>query len=290
MKYTNKNNYPYPLQASLERDITEDKNLISVTSLISPPRIRQLMLRHPGITQDVEDNIWAIFGSAVHLLFEQYPGPDDTAEQRLTVQTSLKNMKLTGKPDYYVAKDKTLWDFKTTSVWKYIFGTKDPMEFKQWEQQLNLYKFLLNSTGKEVNTLKVLMILRDWNKSGSYKEGYPATPLQAVELRIWSNPEIEIFLDERINFHKGAEFLTDNQLPICTPEERWSSEEKWAVYKGENKRAYKLCSSEVEAQKVAQDLGKSRIEHRPSEDRRCLDYCSAKDFCSYYKEHVKGDR
>ena len=240
MKYTNKHNYPYPLQASLERDITEDKNLISVTSLISPPRIRQLMLRHPGITQDVEENIWAIFGSSVHLLFEQYKAPEDRAEERLTI--NFQKMKLTGKFDYYVTKEKALWDFKTTSVWKYIFGIKDPMEFKQWEQQLNLYKVLLNSIGKEVKGLKVLLILRDWNKSGTFKEGYPKTPLQTVELKLWSSSDVEIYLDERMNFHKGAEFLTDNQLPICTPEERWSSDEKWAVYKGENKNNAWLSS------------------------------------------------
>ena len=286
MKFTNKHNYPYPLQASLERDITEDKNLISVTSLISPPRIRQLMLRHPGITQDVEENIWAIFGSSVHLLFEQYKAPEDRAEERLTI--NFQKMKLTGKFDYYVTKEKALWDFKTTSVWKYIFGIKDPMEFKQWEQQLNLYKVLLNSIGKEVKVLKVLMILRDWNKSGTFKEGYPKTPLQAVELKLWSSSDVEIYLDERMNFHKGAEFLTDNQLPICTPEERWSSDEKWAVYKGENKKATKLCCSEIEAQKVAEELPKSRIEHRPAVDRRCLDYCACKNFCNYYKEHVEG--
>jgi hypothetical protein len=45
-----------------------------------------------------------------------------------------------------------------------------------------------------------------------------------------------------------------------------------------------------EAEKWMADNGGDEIEVRPGEDKKCIDYCSACEFCNYYKESVKGVR
>ena len=39
-----------------------------------------------------------------------------------------------------------------------------------------------------------------------------------------------------------------------------------------------------------EDNGGDEIEVRPGEDKKCIDYCSACEFCNYYKESVEGVR
>lgn len=88
-----------------------------------------------------------------------------------------------------------------------------------------------------------------------------------------------------------AEKLPDNKLPVCTPEERYRNGDKYAVMKKGRKSALRVLDTEEEAKKWMEENGKGEyIEYRPGTDDKCIHYCYAKDFCSYYRENVKeGD-
>jgi len=79
--------------------------------------------------------------------------------------------------------------------------------------------------------------------------------------------------------------VPDNDIEICSPENRFHKDDKWALKKKGNKRASKICNSEEEAKNLLQDG--QEIEFRPGEDTKCLYYCDCKNHCNHYKKFVK---
>lgn len=204
-------------------------------------------------------------------------------ENRLFAE--LDGWTISGQPDLFSIREKHLDDYKVCSVWNHIFGTKS-----EWEEQQNVYKWLLWRNGKEVATSTIQAIFRDYQKSKArWDPTYPPDQWMTYEINLWPINEIEQYLKNRIAQHQAAELIEDpDTLPLCTPEERWSSQETWAVTKSSRKRAIKLFSNQTEAKiwidKNQKPEEKLVIEHRPGEDRRCIgNYCEVAEFCSHGK-------
>ncbi len=178
-----------------------------------------------------------------------------------------------------------LTDYKFTSVW----AIKDSKE--EWEEQLNLYALLYRHNGFEVTKARIVAVLRDWSKLKASREpDYPQVGVVVREVPLWTVEAQEMFLSIRVLQHQKAEYLADDDLPMCTPEERWHKPDVWAVKKKGGKRAISgglfdsligasaLVASENDRWNGVKGL---EIEHRPGEDTRCLHYCAVKEFCSY---------
>ena len=120
MRYTNKANLPEPMVKALTFDDYDyDKaGDISITGLITPPRIRQLMKRHDDeIVVDVSDRIWLLLGNSVHIILERMQLKNVLQEERLS--TEIKGWQVTGKPDL-LDQMAALTDYKVTSTWSVI--------------------------------------------------------------------------------------------------------------------------------------------------------------------------
>ena len=161
-----------------------------------------------------------------------------------------------------------------------------------WEEQLNLYGLMFQEAGFPVEKLQVVAILRDWSKFGGQRsQNYPEKQVQVVDIPLWAHEKAMAYIKGRVALHKAAEALPDDEIPICTPEERWHKEDAWKVYKGKNKRATRVLKSEEEAAKLKAAMeektgDKFRIEFFEGEDIRCLNYCPCSEFCNHYKTLV----
>lgn len=258
---------------------------ISVTQLMDSPRIVQLKLRHEQeIKQDVTDLFWSMLGNVAHLILERHGSIVDVSEKRFTVD--FDGFKLSGKMDCY--HEGTVTDYKLTSV----YTVKKDLKSADWEQQINLYAYLLRMHGYTVNKGQIFVMMRDWMKSRSkYEKGYPAYPVLCQPVRLWSDDECDKFLYSRLAIHKAAYDLADNELPLCSEKERWATPEIYAVHIGNNKNAYRKYESRQLACACFEDLSperrrQARIETRPGVDVRCIDYCPVNQFCDYYQKKV----
>lgn len=247
---------------------------ISVTQLIQPPQMRRLCFLHDDeIEEDAMDRIWAIFGTAVHVVLDKAAIDNAFTEETLT--TECLGWTVTGRPDLYDAGD-VLSDYKCTSAYSLILGDK-----VEWEQQLNLYRILYARHSLYAKKLQIVAILRDWSASKARQGGdYPAQPVQVVNVPMWPMDHAENFLATRVALHQGA---MKDEYPPCTPTERWEKPTKWAVYKNQNKRADRVFEAAGDAEGRAMELAaagqKARIEVRPGESTRCASYCRARPFC-----------
>jgi formate-dependent phosphoribosylglycinamide formyltransferase (GAR transformylase) len=106
----------------------------------------------------------------------------------------------------------------------------------------------------------------------------------AMNGSITHRAEIETFIKTRIADLEANENTPDNELKGCTPEERWSKGDSWAIMRTGRKTALKVCKSEEEANALLKELGGDSIEFRKGEDVRCESYCNVCKWCPYYQK------
>lgn len=285
MIITNKYGLPQAFVEMAQRDYTYAPNEYRVTSLLKGIRETILERRHDAeIERDVSDMIWMLFGTAVHSILERQQERDEEIKET-RVKIPIGNYVLSGQFDLYNAETRTITDYKTASVWKVLFG-----DYKDWHRQTLIYAYMMRSIGFPANKAEIVAMLKDHSKrDAKYKADYPQLPVKKVCFDFTGKDfdEIEKWLIDKFMEIQRAEQLPDDELPLCTPEERFNSGDKYAVMKKGRKTALRVLDSHEEAEKWMADNGGDFIETRPGEDKKCLDYCAACEFCNYYREKVK---
>ena len=76
MIVTNKKNLPQGIVDAVKKDYySKGDAKFSVTGLLQPPQVRRLMaLNFEELTTDASDEIWKLFGSAVHHILDRGQG------------------------------------------------------------------------------------------------------------------------------------------------------------------------------------------------------------------------
>ena len=175
------------------------------------------------------------------------------------------------------------------SVWHKVLSPNElPPE---WARQLNVNAYLFGG----IKTAKAIVIYRDWSKSKALKEAdYPQAPLVAYDIKLAPEEDQLKYILERVKLHKEAVGLSDDQLPICSPEDRWAKETTWAVYKNTNKTALRVHKSKGLAEKMVADLTEQtkdsyKIEERKGADVKCEGFCPVAKWCSYGKQLIEKE-
>ena len=279
MKVTNRQNLPMALVNAVSVDRHNKKGEYSATTLLKGACEQVLTSRHfDEIEVDASDSIWAVFGSAVHSIFENQK--DETfKEERFEVPVS--NSKVTGRVDSYDLKNEILVDWKTASIWKVTY-----QDFDDWKKQGLIYSWLMKQNGLTVKKCRFIALLKDHSKSKARIDAsYPQSPVYIYEFNVTEKDlaEIETYIKEKVKQFEVAETLVDEKLTPCTKEERWATDDKWAIMKAGRKTALKVCDSEEEAKSLMDQMGGTSIEFRPGVSKKCLDYCNCKNHCPFYK-------
>lgn len=319
MKITNNQNLPDAIVKAVSSEKwyggnNEDRDY-SITGLLNTPRIHYLTKRHYNdIVSDCSEMIWMLLGSAMHLVLENAnsDSQDHVVEKRFRYKTSTGKI-ITGGIDTINIKERLIEDWKFTSVYTWIYRNRNGNgRLQDYTKQLNMYRFLAEKAGISIDKLKINMIFRDWSKSkAKYEKDYP-NHVETLDIDVWGLDATEAFIEERVAEFELYKDTPDDELPICTPEERWQSQTTWAVRKLKNKTASKVLFSYSKAKEwlvqecTEQAFKKTKmnsgdefdkeyaklfkeftIEQRAGESIRCSQgYCSCREFCSYYINNV----
>ena len=294
MIYTNKYGIPEAICKTIDAmgyDLQPSLEVISANGLVDSPRRRILTVRHHDkIVIDYSWRLWEFLGNACHLAMEKgaLKTVDAITERRIFMK--LNGKIITGKPDWVEPSKQLLLDHKVTRVYAFVLERA----LKKWEEVMNIYIFLLRRKGIEIKEAKINGILRDWTMDLLYKRDMPKVPFMNKSVEVWSEEKQLNFILDRIAIHKAAEQYKDDDLPMCTLEERWGEPEKWAVYKKDAKRATRVYKNEIEAEEKARQLTTRQktaydVVKREARSKRCYPrFCNVAPFCSYYRT-IEGE-
>lgn len=284
MKLTNKFNIPQTFVNVLRRPTyTKGGANLSVTQLINSPKIVGLTAKHQSdLEEDVSDMVWSIFGSAVHSVLEHGKDSNHLVEQRLHAQVDGWN--ISGAVDLQIDTDDgtQIRDYKTTSAWAVM------NEKAEWEQQLNIYAWLVETVRKvKVIDLGIVAIIRDWSRrDAGTRENYPEAPIKELPIKLWTMDERKAFISSRISQHSNFDLAMEieAELPDCTPSEMWEKAAVFAVRKKGGVRAKSLHGTQEEADEALLALGRDyELDLRPGERTRCANFCSVNQWCDQWR-------
>jgi hypothetical protein len=255
--------------------------------MMSSPRIVQLKRRHWNeLEEDASSMVWSLFGTAIHNVLEHGKSDNHIIEQRLFAQVD--GWTISGAIDLQEINEDgtiTISDYKTTGAWAAQNGKED------WEKQLNVYAYLVESNKKiPVTKVQIVAIIRDWSaREAAYKDGYPKAPIVVLDIPLWPMEQRLEYIRSRITAHSDAAFAheTDEELPECTPSEMWEKPASYAVIKTGNVRAkavYMTMEDAEAGRKELKDADKYEIQTRPGERTRCAGYCQVSQYCSQYRK------
>lgn len=272
MIITNNHNLPEPVYNVIAKDFHQKADY-SVTELLNPVKMNMLKKKHWNeLTQDASDMIWLLLGKSIHYILEKGASKNSLTEEYMTVK--LLDRTLSGSSDLYEANG-TLSDYKITSVYSFTSGVK-----KEWEYQLNIYRWLFETMGFKVNKMQIIALLRDWSKNKKDKgDDYPESNVITRDIPFVEG--IQDFVIERLVENIKAE---EGDYPDCTYEQMWERPTIYAAKKDGRTKALKLFTEYEPAEKLALEK-KGYVETRPGCRVRCENYCLVKNFCEQYKKY-----
>ena len=276
MKITNIYGLPPALVAAATDSYEPTMDSYGATTLLKGVREILLTRRHwDEISQDVSDMVWAILGKAVHSLAEEH---DITGQAETKFKAPMgARSQVSGVIDLYgedANGDGVIEDYKTCSVWKVIYG-----DFEDWRKQGIIYAWLLRQHGIYIGKLKFHALIKDWSsRDARYKKDYPPHSMWTWEYDVTTEDIkwADIWLLDKISRIEAMVDMADDELPQCSPEERWQSPTTYAAMKQGRKTALRVSETREDVEGIG-----DYVEVREGEARKCKDYCPVRDICEY---------
>ena len=260
----------------------------TATELIRPSRILAYARKYDSImSEDASERVWRFQGQTKHVVLERIAKANSArylVEQRVEAVMPETGAKISAKFDLLDKQDGTLYDWKETSVWKFMLG-----DTEEWEQQANINLYLCRMNGLIPLRIVNIAILKDWKAREarfSKKPDYPKCAVHVMPLPMWSIEKAQDYINDRVLKHR-AEMANP---PVCNKKERWQRDASFAVMRTDRKRAIKLYQNKdmaeaamMQAMRAAPpgDARKFFIEERAAEPVRCLDFCPVQLQCDF---------
>lgn len=283
MILTNHLHLPEQIENAVRRDDYNNGGTYSATTLLKDPKEIILTKRHDNeIVRDVSEQIYALLGTSVHYILEKNQ-ESETQFKEERLYWLFGDDIVSGKFDLYDMKEERVYDFKTTSVFTYILGDTEKYRF-----QLLVYGLLLRKNGFPCKYGRIIQIFRDWSRTkAKFDKSYPQMPVNTIDFNFTDKDfdEIEADIWKRLNNINKYKGTPDDEIPVCSKENRWATDDKFAVMKKGRKSALRVLNSRDEAELWMEYNKGDYIEERPAESRKCMDYCSCCEFCNYWRKH-----
>lgn len=311
-KYTNNTGLTLPIAIWALMDNynhDERENVISVTTLLKPTRQIVLGRKNKDCEMLIEasDMISSSMGTALHDSVEKawknkdkvinlldnlgYLDSEALYNEVILERRSEKEINgyiISGQFD--IAFKGTVCDIKSTSVWSYIFGSKEDDYIKQ----MSIYRWL-NQDIITNDDAYIEYIFTDWSSTKALQDKqYPQARTQTIKLKLMSLEDTEKYIINKLAEVTKFMELPDNHLILCSDEDLWRDKDVWKFYKYNKdgkpnyNRATKVYDNELEANNRA-SKEKGEVKLFKGGVKRC-NYCNYTQICNQYTDmKIKGE-
>ena len=229
--------------ASLNRNIKQP----TVTELLAGT-METFLKRTTDYVVDPIKQLYALHGTAIHTINENYVDKNMLSEQRLSDDITSGKFDLFGK---ILDKENTLGDYKITSSYKlmkalgyykvdvptgevYKTGAKkgQPKTRKEWRTdgvkhildwaiQLNYYRILLEKRGYTVNRMEIQAMCRDFNLRIAAERNI-ISPIYLIPINKISDHWVKLYMKTKAERLQKS-LKTGKTSHICSSKERWQN-------------------------------------------------------------------
>lgn len=315
---TNNSNLPLSIAVWLAHDDYDHdsrENHISATSLLKP--LKQLILSN-RVDNEAKDDIVGLIpsamGSSIHNGIEaawvgsyaknlEKLGYPKRVIERIRVNPSSEDLKadpdiipiylevrsekeidgfiISGKFDFI--GDGRLEDFKTTSVYTFMKGTKD----EDYINQGSIYRWL-NPDKVTRDDMAIQFIFTDWQGSRTREPNYPNMRTVEKKFMLNSYQATEAFVRKQLATIKKYWDKPESEIPECNDDDLWRKPTVYKVYKDEKaKRAMSggvFDEDKRGAERFAREKG-AIVKTFPGEVVACR-YCKAFEICEQKQKYL----
>jgi len=264
---------------------------------------------------DITDLVSARMGSAIHTIAEEAWLNKDNIKTALTAmgtanlfskfvvnpdgevgdneipvyveqrhETTVGDYIISGK--YDLVLDGTLSDYKSTSVWTYIYDSNA----MKYTQQGSIYKWLAPDRITD-NKVSIQFIFTDWSAANAARDSkYPQSRVLTRDYPLWSTDRTENYIKDKLQDVTSLLDKPQEQLPQCTSEELWESATKYKYFKNPDaQRATKNFDTLDEANIRLATEGVGTIKTVPGEAKACR-YCEVVEVCDQAQSLINQGR
>ena len=182
--------------------------------------------------------------------------------------------------------DGTLSDYKSTSVWTYIYDSNA----MKYTQQGSIYKWLAPDRITD-NKVSIQFIFTDWSAANAARDSkYPQSRVLTRDYPLWSTDQTENYIKDKLQDVTSLLDKPQEQLPQCTSEELWESATKYKYFKNPDaQRATKNFDTLDEANIRLATEGVGTIKTVPGEAKACR-YCEVVEVCDQAQSLINQGR
>ena len=256
----------------------------SVTTLIDTPRIPLLLKKYGHrVVRNVVDEWYRMRGMLAHLAVEKLPDVPGKRIKEERVYLDVNGVKVGGKPDIIDRVWLPEWaihDYKCTYPRAVADGLKPA-----WEAQVNVYRVMAELAHSiTIPHQFISTIYADWTQYKAKSGEFPNVPCEDIQVERWENDHVLLYLEDRVRIHLEAE----DQLPLCTDEDRWRDPDEWIVQNRETGRNWRVFSNEDAAHTAHNGMNhktraKNEVVMRRGRCKRCESFCPVADFCDQWQ-------
>lgn len=315
MILTNETNIPLILAGWVVDDTYDyqnDKKFVSATGLIKPIKstILEARVDKDNLYKDISEYIPSALGSTIHVGIEtawtqRYKenllklgynqnvidkievNPSNLNPDKIQIYFEKRTKKLFngwiigGKFD--AVCDGILHDFKSTSVYTYIYGSHD----EDYKLQGSIYRWL-NPEIITSDFIRICFIFTDWSKANQQQNpaNYPPSRLLTKDIPLMSIEETEAYIKAKTDLLERYVDKEEGDIPECTDAELWRPDPVYKYYANPDNmvRATKNFSSLAEANAYKTSKGKGVVVTVLGEPKRCK-YCPGSPVCEQRRRY-----
>jgi hypothetical protein len=219
----------------------------SVTEILKPLRQMYLSRRVENYI-DPEKQIFLINGTAIHGVLEEgarkiKDKESHRVEEGFSVEI-IPGFTLSGRPDYYDVKMKTLWDFKNSKAYtvkkiKRAAGERVAWHSEDYFAQLNIYRTFAYPDAEK---LKLYFFVQGWTRRDELK------PIEQIGVPLAQNETVKLWVRDRA---KKILDIESGKLPLpkCATADLWIRQDGTPVRCDEYCPALSICDQRKEMKK-----------------------------------------
>jgi len=193
---------------------------------------------------------------------------------------------VSGKYDFI--GDGTLEDFKSTSVFTWIYGTKT----EDYALQGSIYRWLdADYAEPKISSdyITIQFFFTDWvGFKAKSESNYPANAIMSKNIPLLSLDATELYIKGKLNDLLKFKDADESDLPRCSDKELWRRPAVYKYYKNKNstKRSTKNFDSQTEAYaRMQEDNNIGMVKEVPGQVTACK-FCPAFPICTQKDEYI----